>query len=390
MKNLVKLRTLLFTFFIVGGLTACGSSAGDTPAATSDSAVVDNHDGHDHNDDDDDHSHDHDHDHDDEEDHEHVEFTIEGNNGMLNIYSSRHFEADEDVFRLFTEETGIGVNVIAASEGSFVERLRIEGSSSLADLVIAADAGIISFGKSEDMWLPVHSHTLEDQIPANFRDPDETWFAMTYRGRVIATVDPTLEINSYLDLAEKDYPIILRAGNHIYNRGLLASIIDIYGYDAALDWAFGVMSNSVRTPQGNDRGNLNAIYGGLADVTLINSYYLGLMLTSDNPEERMVGENIHLIFPTAEFGGTHINISAMAVPTFSNNPEAAVLFMEFITRPEIQTFLSTANFEFPVNPDATVNDILADRLPFDKQNIDLSSYYENLIQAVEILNIVGW
>ena len=331
------------------------------------------------------HIHDHSHNH----DHSEFEFLIEGTEGYINIYSSRHFLADEEIFRRFTEATGIGINVIFAHGGQVVERLRIEGESTQSDLIISDDGGILSNAKSHGLIMPVSSALLEANVPAQLRDRDNYWFALSYRARVLAMLEPNL-FKNYNDLAADGVNVLLRPGNHLYNISLLASIIDIYGHDVALSWANSINNNRARNPQGNDRDQMSALVAGLGDVAMVNNYYLGLLLNSSNPEEVQVGESIYIVFPNQDTSGTHINISGMAVPLHSTNVEGAIAFMEFMTSEEIQTFLSHENYEFPVNINATAHPMLEGHLPFLKQDIDFTVLYKNHIQAIEIINIVGW
>ena len=372
----------LFGIFCVGiaifALTACGANA--------EGEITGMHD-YEH-----DHAHSHSH-HDHDHDHLAFEFYIHGEYGHINVYSSRHFAADEQLFRSFTEATGIGVNVIYAGSGQFVERLRIEGSATPADLIITEDGGVISHAKSIGLLQSVNSDVLNQNIPLNFRDNDNYWFALSYRARVLAVAADTLSTNipqTYQDLASGRFDVLLRPGGHIYNISLLASLIDIYGYDYALRWAMDVFNSRARNPQGNDRDQAAAIAAGIGDIALINSYYLGLLLSSNNPEEVMVGQNLQLIFPNQQNSGTHINISAMAVPYYSSNLEGAVSFMEFATDVAQQSFIANANYEFPVNDKAEVPYFLREFMPFEIQNIDFATLYENHILAVQILNIVGW
>jgi len=320
---------------------------------------------------------------------------IEGDGTFLNIYSSRHFVADEEIFRKFTEATGIGINVIQASSGQFVERLRIEGANTSADLIIAADGGILSNAKNRGLLQPVYSDILHNNVPSCLRDADNYFYAMSFRARIIAFAndnDLPISVANYDDLASNalNGRILLRPGNHLYNISLLASLIDIYGYDTAFRWAQDVNNNRARNPQGNDRDQIRAISAGVGDIALINSYYLGLMLHSPDNEEIRAAENISIVFPNQSTTGTHINISGVAVPRYSSNVDAAIRFMEFVTSAQIQQFIADTNFEYPANPLAYPPDFLLDYGDFSKQDINFDALYEYHIQAVEILNIVGW
>lgn len=378
----------VLSVFIFGVLTACGQShAYDSHANSHDSHHEHSHDyNHDHS-----HGHSHGHSH----AHNHGNLEIAGDEGVLNIYSSRHFDADEIIFIQFAEETGIGVNVIHASSGEFVQRLITEGENTQADLIIAADGGILNNAKSHGLLQPVYSEILNNNVPHYLRDSDNYWYAMSYRARIIAYSTDRVnsnEITTYQDLSTPQFynRVLIRPSSNIYNISLLASLIEIYGDEEATSWARGITNNRARNPQGNDRDQIIAIASGVGDATLVNTYYLGLMLNSTNAEEVRVAEDVSIIFPNQECTGTHINISGMAVTAHASNLENAIRFMEFITDIEQQNFITNNNFEFPVNPNAEINPLLASWGDFKMQQIDFSALAENNIRSVEILNIVGW
>ena len=43
--------------------------------------------------------------------------------------------------------------------------------------------------------------------------------------------------------------------------------------------------NFARNQKGNDRDQVKAIAAGQGDLAIVNSYYIGLLLSSENPEE---------------------------------------------------------------------------------------------------------
>ncbi|MEX0894668.1 MAG: hypothetical protein WDZ36_02825, partial [Balneolaceae bacterium] len=59
----------------------------------------------------------------------------------VNIYSSRHYDTDLELYDSFTEQTGIEINLIEGGSDELIERIRNEGVNSPADVVITVDAG---------------------------------------------------------------------------------------------------------------------------------------------------------------------------------------------------------------------------------------------------------
>ena len=56
----------------------------------------------------------------------------------VRVYSGRHYNTDRQVFKRFSEKTGIKVRLIEATGISLVERLKREGSNSKADVILLA------------------------------------------------------------------------------------------------------------------------------------------------------------------------------------------------------------------------------------------------------------
>src|SRR3546814_5952087 len=65
-------------------------------------------------------------------------------------------------------------------------------------------------------------------------------------------------------------------------------------------WAGGGVENMARDPEGGDIDQLAAVAAGECDIAVANTYYLGRLLASDDPDDRAVGEKIGVIFPRSE------------------------------------------------------------------------------------------
>ena len=66
----------------------------------------------------------------------------------LNVYSHRHYDSDAILFKQFTKETGIKVNVVKASADQLIQRLISEGKNSPADVLLTVDAGRLHRAKA--------------------------------------------------------------------------------------------------------------------------------------------------------------------------------------------------------------------------------------------------
>ena len=312
----------------------------------------------------------------------------------LNLYSHRQPFLIEPFLEAFTAETGIKVNVVYASKG-LAQRLQAEGKNSPADVVLTVDIGRLAIYADKDLLAPVESAVLTEAVPAHLREPDGRWFALSKRARVIAVSKdgiPAGAIETYEDLADPEWEgrICTRPGSHVYNRALMASMIAAHGVEAAEEWATGLVANLARRPQGNDRAQVKAIYEGLCDVAIINSYYYGKLASSDIEEQRAWAAAMNMIFPNQDDRGTHINISGGGVAKYSRNKETAVVFLEFLTREAAQLLYGTVNYEYPINPAVAPAPKVAAWGTFKEDSLPIVRIAELAPTAQRVIDRTGW
>jgi len=313
----------------------------------------------------------------------------------VNLYTSRHYDVDNELYKKFETETGIKVNVIKDEADVLIERIKREGTATKADLLLTADVGRLYRAKEEGLLQTVSSDILSKQIPENLRDVDDMWVGLTKRARILVynkdKVKPE-ELSTYEALTEDKWKsrILVRSSESVYNQSLLASFIEINGEEKAKVWAQGVVNNFAQNPEGGDRDQAKAIAAGIGDVAIMNSYYFGQMLNSQEPEEVKVAENLGVFFPNQETTGTHVNISGAGVIKGSKNADNALKLLEFLTGEVAQGEFASANYEFPVNANVEPSELLKSWGDFNEQDIPLSTLGENNAKAIMIFNEVGW
>ncbi|MFM1653388.1 Fe(3+) ABC transporter substrate-binding protein [Brevibacillus sp. B_LB10_24] len=313
----------------------------------------------------------------------------------VNVYTARHYESDDKLFETFTAETGIKVNVVKGKAEELIERLKREGESTEADLFITVDGGVLNTAKEAGVLQPIQSEAVDQRVPKQLRDKDNQWVGISTRARVIAyskeRVKPE-QLSTYEDLATDKWKgkVLVRSSTSLYNQSLLASFIELNGEQQAEEWAKGIVNNMARKPEGADRDQAKAIVAGVGDVAIMNTYYVGLLVNSKDPEEVKVGESIGVFFPNQETTGTHINVSGAGLTKHSKNKENAVKLIEFLTDKEAQTLLTQANYEFPVNAEAEMPELLKSWGEYKAQEIDFAALGTHNKKALEIFNKVGW
>lgn len=313
----------------------------------------------------------------------------------VNLYTARHYDVDDQLYKQFEEETGIKVNLIKGEADELLERIKREGDGTQADLFLTADAGRLDRAKQDDILQSVSSDVLDEQVPANFQDEDQMWYGLTKRARVILydkeSVDPS-ELSTYEALTEDEWKgrVLIRSSENIYNQSLLASFIELNGEEAAKEWAAGMVENFPRDPEGGDRDQAKAIAAGVGDVAIMNTYYYGQMLNSEDPAEVEVAEGLGVFFPNQETTGTHVNVSGAGVVKSAKNEENAIKLLEFLTAQEAQETFAAVNYEYPVNEAVEPSELLQSWGDFKEQDISMSSLGDNNARAILLFNEVGW
>ncbi|BAW97000.1 iron transport protein [[Synechococcus] sp. NIES-970] len=315
--------------------------------------------------------------------------------GEINLYSSRHYDSDAELYEAFTEATGIEVNLIEGSDDELLERVRTEGQNSPADVLITVDVARLWRAQADGLLQPTESEVLTSAIPAELRSSDNTWFGLTKRARVIVynteTVQPS-ELSTYENLADPQWQgrVCVRSSSNTYNQSLVAAKIVEKGVEATEAWARGLVANFAREPEGNDTAQIQAVASGVCDVALVNSYYVARLRASEDPQDQEIVANIGAFFPNQDDGGTHINISGAGMLANAPNPEAAREFLEFMVTPEAQEIFANNNNEYPVVASVAPNATVAEFGEWTASTLPLESFGEQNAAAVMLMDRVGW
>ena len=323
-------------------------------------------------------------------------FTPYLNAKEINIYSHRQPFLINPFLELFTKETGIQTNVVYSKKG-LAQRLKAEGENSPADVILTVDIGRLYVYDDLDLLTSLDSKKLINNIPDYLRSPDNTWFGLSKRARVIVVNKNKVsegDITRIEDLSDPKWKgkICSRPGSHVYNRGIMASVLAALGEEESENWAKGMVENFARRPQGNDRAQVKAIYEGECEIALINNYYFGKLKFSEDPEQRKWAESVRLVFPNQDDGdrGAHVNISGGGVAKFSKNKAEAQKLLEFLTSEKAQKLYGEINFEYPANLKIEPGDELKSWGNFREDNLPIIKIAELAPLAQKIIDRVGW
>jgi iron(III) transport system substrate-binding protein len=313
----------------------------------------------------------------------------------VNLYTDRHYPIDDSIFNLFSEAYGIRVNVVKGDAQELLARIDKEGAATKADLLVTTDIARLYQAKASGLFRNVDIQDALTDVPAYLYDAEGYWFGLTKRARVIVVSKERMSANdivNYEDLADSKWKgrIAMRPKDNVYNQSLLAGVIAANGEENALDWVKKVVENMYDKPKGNDRDQVKAIYAGNADASIVNTYYLGKMFTSDDPLEVKAAESVRIIFPNQENRGTHINISGAGVLTHAKNASEAELFIKFMLSPDIQGLYAEANFEYPVLSTVKSSDLISSWGDFKEDKLSLNRLGELNSTAIKLFDMGGW
>lgn len=311
----------------------------------------------------------------------------------VNIYTTREPGLITPLLETFTAETGIKVNTVFVEQG-LPERVEAEGANSPADILMTVDIGNLVDLVDKGVTQPIESDVLDAAVPANLRDADGNWYALSLRARVLyVDKDSELTTFTYEQLADPAYngKVCIRAGQHPYNVALIAAYLAKHGPDVTEAWLNGVKDNLARPAGGGDRDVARDILAGICDLGPANSYYVGLMRSgAGGPEQEEWGKAIKVILPTFEGGGTHVNVSGAALAKNAPNKDDAIKLLEFLVSDEAQEIYANANFEYPVKPGVAANALIAELGALTVDSLTLQEIAAQRKAASELVDKVGF
>jgi iron(III) transport system substrate-binding protein len=311
----------------------------------------------------------------------------------VNLYTTREPGLIQPLIDAFTKSTGIRINSIFVKDG-LSERVAAEGARSPADVLMTVDFGNLLDLVDRGLTQPVRSTTLEQSVPANLRGSQGEWFALSLRARVLyAERNLPMTSFNYEDLADPQWKgkVCIRAGQHPYNTALIAAYIAHHGEAAAETWLRGVRANLARPATGGDRDVARDIMGGICDVGIANSYYVGLMRSGAGGADQVKwGQAIKVILPTFRNGGTQVNLSGASIARHSPNRASAVRFLEYLVSDEAQKIYAESNFEYPVKVGAPIHPLVAALGALRVDTLNIADIAKHRAAASRLVDRVGF
>jgi len=315
----------------------------------------------------------------------------------VNVFSSRHYDSDIQLYEKFTSLTGIKVNVVSGKDKALQKRMIEEGKDSKADIYITADAGRLGAFDQKEMFQKLNSSKIEKLVPKNLRS--ENWTGIAKRARILyyskdRVNSSEIQNLTYENLADAKWKnrIAIRKSDNIYNQSLIASLIHNNGKKNVEEWMKSFVNNFARSPKGNDRAQILAVAAGEADLAVANTYYYALMLSGQKGEEQQIAaKKVVPFFPNQSDRGSHINISGGGILKNSSNPDNARKLLEFLLTEEAQTHIVQNTFEYSILDNVEPHELIKKMGEF-KQDLKtpVKNYIKYQSDAFEIMLKAGW
>ena len=313
----------------------------------------------------------------------------------VNVYSSRHYDTDDALYQKFTEDTGITVNRIEAKADELIARMSAEGENSPADVFIAVDVGRMARAEAEGILQPFESEVIESRIPDHLQHPDNLWFGISTRARIIFYAKDRVDTppQTYEALTDPEWKgkFCIRSSSNIYNQSLMASIIEVHGPEAARDWAAGIVANMARAPQGGDTDQLRGIVSGECDVAVANHYYFLRGFEKEVDGLTAGIDSIGWVWPNQDGRGAHVNLAVAAKAAHAPNSDEATKLLEFLTGDWAQMHFAKQNNEYPAADGAAIHPSVKRLGEFKADtSTPTAAFSRNAAKAQAIFNEVGW
>ena len=314
---------------------------------------------------------------------------VKDTNKELTIFTSRQPQLLEPIIEKYFQETGVKVNLLSGNAQELMERIDIEGEQSKADIFMTVDAGVLWQAAERNIFSETKSKILEENVPGYLRDPNGKWFGLSKRARTLVFSNDQFsksDFSTYEDLANPRWKgkLCLRTSKKVYNRSLIASMIDAYGFDNSKKIVSGWISNLATEVFSNDTNALKAVSSGQCGVTIVNTYYLARLL--DDPKY----DNLELFWANQNDRGVHVNISGAGIVKTSQNKKEAQKLLEYLSSDGAQDFYASANKEYPVLNDAKVAESIMVWGAFVEDEINVSKLGSLQKEAVFLAQEVGY
>lgn len=318
-----------------------------------------------------------------------VPMQLLADDNALVMYSGRSDHFVRPAVEAFTERTGIPVTIHAAKSTELVNRLRVEGKRTDADLFISNDAGTLQIGSDFGLFHPLPQDLLQ-QVPDNYRAEDGTWVGLSARARVLVVntnAKDTDFVQSVLDLADERLKGRLAITNSV-NESYIAGVTvyqEALGDERVREWLQGLKRNAEGQVYNKHSQIVRDVAAGRKDVGLVNHYYIFRHLEK-NPDAPV---EIRIPDQQADAMGVAWNVAGIAVTRHSGHTDKAVQLVKFLLSPEGQKIFADVNREYPTRAGVTAADEVPAAGSYRVADVPMSALGKKRNDTLDLLEQVG-
>lgn len=262
----------------------------------------------------------------------------------------------DDTFAAFTEETGIGVEVIASGDaGTLVNQAVLSKDNPLADVLFGVDDTFLSRAVDEGIFSPYEAAnitTVEPGLrhPDNLVTPidygdvcfnyDKGWFDES--GLAVPDTLDQLTDENYAGLVTVEHPATSSPG-----LAFVLATIDVFGEDGWIDWWTEMKAAGIDIAPDWDTAYYGEFtrYGGPSPIVM--SY------ASSPPAEVIFAEEPLEEAPTGVIeAGCYRQVEYAGVLDGTEYPESAGELIDFMLSVDFQEGIPLTWFVYPANAEA--------------------------------------
>ncbi|PJC85784.1 thiamine ABC transporter substrate binding subunit [Vibrio sp. HA2012] len=274
-----------------------------------------------------------------------VSFSAVAAENSLTVYTYDSFASDwgpgPAIEKAFEAECGCDLKFVALDDGvSILNRLRLEGASTQADIVLGLDNNLIEEAKNTGL-LDMHGiDTALLSVPGGWKDEtfvpyDYGYFAFVYNKQKL--VNPPKSLKELVEQRDDLKVIYQDPRTSTPGQGLLLWMKSVYGDKAAEAWK-QLADKTVTVTKGWSEAYSMFLKG---ESDLVLSY-------TTSPAYHLIAENDDN-YAAADFAeGHYIQVEVAAKVKGGQNPELADQFMRFMLSDTFQSAMPTGNWMYPV------------------------------------------
>ncbi|MEW5757673.1 MAG: extracellular solute-binding protein [Pseudomonadota bacterium] len=307
----------------------------------------------------------------------------------LVVYSGRKDTFVKPVFEEFTKKTGIEVVVHAGESTALLNKLRLEGARSEADVYISNDSGNLDIGNSWGLFEPLPAKITE-QIPAQYHATNNSWIGLSGRLRVLVVNTQAKDIDfvkSVFDLADprlEGKVGVINSANESFIGGV-SVYVEEKGAEATKNWLKGLKKNTGKNVYSKHAPIVEDVASGKLAVGLVNHYYIYRHL-AEHPDAP-----IRILLPDQgdKDMGIAWNVTGAAVVKASKHKEAALKLVAYLVSEEGQKAYSIVNSEYPTRANIPAAPTVPAHGSFKTSKVPLSVLGNKRAATLDLIESVG-